>query len=291
MKSNLFLGVRLHDLPAGSIEERVHMAAALGFSCVHLASKTIYSSYKIDRSGLTYDLAMHLRELLEKYKITVAVFGCYKNLATPSNEMLTDVLAEYKACSCFAKWLEAGVVGTETGRPNVENVISDDRFSERALQRLCRNVKRASNIASEEGVRLAVEPGWNEVACTPERAATLIAEVDEPSLGVIFDPVSLLHPEVIGNEDQIVARAFKLFGNRIAVLHAKDFEIVPNENSSGWCDGSGSRLVCHAAGTTGNFDFAPVMQWAKSYGHVMPCVIENSTPQTVECSRDYLLGL
>lgn len=291
MKSNLFLGVRLHDLPAGSIEERVHMAAALGFSCVHLASKTIYSSFKIDRSGLTYDLAMHLRELLEKYKITVAVFGCYKNLATPSNEMLTDVLAEYKACSCFAKWLGAGVVGTETGRPNAKNVISDDRFSDKALQKLCLNVKKATHIASEEGVRLAVEPGWNEVVCTPERAATLITEVDDLALGVILDPVSMLHPRVAKNSAQVITRALELFGDRIVVLHAKDFEIVPNESSSGWCDGSGSRLVCHASGTTGNFDFAPVIQWAKSCGRTMPCVIENSTPQTVKQSRDYLLGL
>ena len=54
-------GVRLHDLPQGTVEERIRMAGELGFSCIQLPSKVLYASMGIDRSGLTRELADHLR--------------------------------------------------------------------------------------------------------------------------------------------------------------------------------------------------------------------------------------
>ena len=38
-KGALSVGVRLHDLPEGTVEERIRMAGKLGFSCIQLPSK------------------------------------------------------------------------------------------------------------------------------------------------------------------------------------------------------------------------------------------------------------
>lgn len=76
-------GVRLHDLPQGTVEERIRMAGELGFSCIQLPSKVLYASMGIDRGGLTRELADHLRAVLDEAGVSVAVLGCYKNLATP----------------------------------------------------------------------------------------------------------------------------------------------------------------------------------------------------------------
>ena len=46
-------GVRLHDLPQGTVEERIRMAGELGFSCIQLPSKVLYASMGIDRGGLS----------------------------------------------------------------------------------------------------------------------------------------------------------------------------------------------------------------------------------------------
>ena len=59
-------GVRLHDLPQGTVEERIRMAGELGFSCIQLPSKVLYASMGIDRSGLTRELADHLRAVLDE---------------------------------------------------------------------------------------------------------------------------------------------------------------------------------------------------------------------------------
>ena len=72
-KGALSVGVRLHDLPEGTVEERIRMAGKLGFSCIQLPSKVLYKSFGINRSGLTHELADHLREVLDTNGVQVAV--------------------------------------------------------------------------------------------------------------------------------------------------------------------------------------------------------------------------
>ncbi len=285
------VGVRLHDLPEGTVEERIRMAGELGFTCIQLPSKVVYKSYGIDRSGLTDQLAARLREVLAEAGVHVAVFGCYKNLATSDAGQLAEALEDYRACARFAALLGGCAVGTETGRPNAANKMADDRFEPAAMDAFCAGLAQACEAAEQAGVPLLIEPGWNEVVNTPERCAEVLSRVASPALGVIYDPVSLLHPKVADASAELTHRMLELCGERIRVLHAKDYEVVDNEDADGWCDGSGSRLVCHGAGETGAYDFGQLAAWAREACPGIDCVIENSTPDTNVACRDYLLGL
>ena len=182
-------------------------------------------------------------------------------------------------------------MGTETGRPNARNKMADDRFSAAALDTFCKGLARVCSMAEKEGGELLIEPGWNEIVNTPERCREVLERVSSTALGVIYDPVSLLHPAIVGEASEQVSRMLHLCGSKIRVLHAKDYEIVDNEDQDGWCDGSGSRLVCHGACTCGNFDFEAIAAWAAAARPGIMTVIENSTPSTVERSRDELLRM
>ena len=298
MANTLRVGIRLHDMAPAPLEERLRRAGELGFSCVHLASKVVYKEYGISRAGLTPGLAAHLREACARAGVEVAVFGCYKNLAL-EGEALDEQLAEYAACCRFASWLGGCVVGTETGRPDARNRITEERRSDEALLALERGVARSAELAERFGVTLAIEPGFNEVACTPERVQAVLDAVASPALGVLWDPVSMLHASVVAPDAARgeVARMIELCGDDVCVLHAKDFSIVPDEGPlengglRGWVDGSGQRLVCHGAGETGAFDFSQVVAWATEAKPHIQCVVENSTPETAEGCLAYLRGL
>lgn len=274
-------GVRLHDLPQGTVEERIRMAGELGFSCIQLPSKVLYASMGIDRGGLTRELADHLREVLDEADVSVAVLGCYKNLATPDRQQLMDNYAEYEACLNFAQMLGGCPVGTETGRPNAQNRVDNDRMTDEALDAFVDGLARVCERAEAVGGQILIEPGWNETVNTPDRCREVLERVSSPALGVIYDPVSLLHPSVVNEAQEITARMLYLCGSKIRVLHAKDFEVVDNEDEAGWCDGTGSRLVCHGVGETGRYDFEPVVAWAAAACPGIPCVVENSVPATV----------
>lgn len=287
----LSVGVRLHDLPEGSVKDRIRMAGEMGFTCLQLPTKVLYSSMGIDRNGLTPTVAKLIRDWLDEAGVHVAVLGCYKNLATPDPEQLADNLAEYEACIRFAGWLGGCPVGTETGRPNAENAIADDRFSDEALGTFAGNLARVCRMAERAGIRLLIEPGWNEVVCTPERCRAVLDRVVSPALGVIYDPVSLLHPSIAGGAIAEAAKMLRLCSERICILHAKDYEVVANEDAPEWCDGTGSRLVCHGAGATGSYNFMPIAHWATVTKPGIDCVIENGTPETLEGCRTYLQSL
>ena len=299
MADMMRIGVRLHDLAPAPLEERLRRAGELGFRCVHLASKVVYREYGITRFGLTPGLAAHLREACGRAGVEIAVFGCYKNLALPEGEALDEQLAEYEACCRFASWLGGCVVATETGGPDERGRITEGRRGAEALRALERGVARAVGIAERFGVTLAIEPGFNEVACTPERVRAVLDAVASPSLAVLWDPVSLLHASVAGGKlvRRGVDRAIELFGDDVVALHAKDFELVPDEGPRedgglrGWADGSGLRLACHGAGECGNFDFAPVAAWAAESKPHIHCIVENSTPQTAPGCLSYLRSL
>lgn len=116
-------------------------------------------------------------------------------------------------------------------------------------------------------------------------------------MGVIYDPVSLLHPALLRGPRgfaaarEQVTRMLKLCGAQIRVLHAKDFSLAPAREGAGWADETGLRLVCHGAGETGSFDFAPLAAWARAHCPGVPCVVENSTPATAAGCLAYLRGL
>lgn len=273
-------GVRLHDLPQGTVEERIRMAGELGFSCIQLPSKVLYKSMGINRLGLTRELADHLRAVLDEAGVSVAVFGCYKNLATPDRQQLMDNFAEYEACLNFAKMLGGCPVGTETGRPNVQNAVADDRMTDEALDAFVEALKYVCTRAEAMGGQILIEPGWNETVNTPQRCREVLERVPSAALGVIYDPVSLLHPSVVGEAQEITSHMLYLCGSKVRVLHAKDYEVVNNEDEAGWCDGTGSRLVCHGVGETGRYDFEPIVAWAAAACPGIPCVVENSVPAT-----------
>lgn len=302
-------GIRLHDLEEAPLERRLERACELGYTCVHLASKVVYAAYGIDSTGLTPGLAAHLRRLLDRYGLDVAVFGCYKNLATPNDADLERSIAEYGACARFASWLGAGVVATETGRPDEKNRVTDARFSDEALERFAEGARRAAERAAGFGMTLALEPGFNEVVCTPERLRAVLDAAATQHLAVLYDPVSLLHPSLLGvhegmSEDEAqaaarspeaaaaaqaqVARMIELCGSEICVLHAKDYSIAPAGDVAGWADGTGYRLVCHGCGETGAFDFGPLAAWAAQSKPGIQTLVENSTPAAAEACRRYL---
>ena len=140
MTGRIVPGVRLHDVAGDTLEEKVQNAAELGFKCVHLASKLLCKSWDTDIFGLTDERAKHLKDLFAKEGLTVTVFGCYKNLLEPDLEKREGILRQYEASGRFARVLGASVVGTECGRPDPKNQITEARTTDEALHELAREV-------------------------------------------------------------------------------------------------------------------------------------------------------
>ncbi|MDE6942219.1 MAG: sugar phosphate isomerase/epimerase, partial [Lachnospiraceae bacterium] len=70
----------------------------------------------------------------------------------------------------FAAHLGAGVVGTETGAPNVEYRFEEACWNEESLQIFIKNLRPVVKYAEQMGVLVAIEPVVRHIVCNPVRS-------------------------------------------------------------------------------------------------------------------------
>lgn len=218
-------GIRLHDAVKAPLEERLKAVQEQGFSCAHLALSKVISENSVAESALTPGYAMYLKRLFDKYALDVAVLGCYLNLANPDPEKLRAIQDKYMANIRFASHLGVGVVGTETGAPNLEYKFEEACWNEESLQIFINNLRPVVKYAEQMGVLMAIEPVVRHIVCNPKRARRVLDEINSPNLRIILDPVNLLEIYNYEKQDEILDEAVELLGKDVAVLHVKDFQI------------------------------------------------------------------
>ena len=279
--ASMNIGIRLHDTAGSTLEEHLKSAHEQGFSCAHIAlSKTIPGfSMKDAPALLTDSLAAEVRALLDKYGMECAVLGCYLNLATPDEAELANTLASYKAHLHFARAIGARVVGTETGAPNTAYATCPECWTEESLQLFIDRLRPVVRYAEEAGSIIAIEPVCRHIVSTPERARRVLDAIDSPALQIILDAVNLLTLDNYSRYDELIDESVRLFGDRIRVLHMKDFHIVP-----------GMADVQSIACGTGCMNYTRLLSLARSIPGI-PMTLEDTVPSNAEAARVFLEGV
>jgi sugar phosphate isomerase/epimerase len=271
-------GIRLHDAQKAPIEERLKIVKAQGFECAHVALSKVITENSVADSALTPGYAMYLKRLFAQNELDFAVLGCYLNLANPDAEQLKTIQNKYKANIRFAAHLGAGVVGTETGAPNVEYKFEEACWSEEALETFITNLRPVVKYAEQMGVLLAIEPVVRHIVCNPVRARRVLDEIDSPNLRIILDPVNLLEIYNYEKQDEIIDQAIELLGKDVAVLHVKDFVIK---------DG---KLVSVPVGQ-GQCHWDRIIPYMKKEKPYMHATLEDTKPDNAVAALNYIKGI
>lgn len=150
----------------------------------------------------------------------VAVLGSYINPSCPDSDVISSELAKFKEKIRYASILKPIVVGTETGiyRENMTD-------SEEAYEYLLANLRELVKEALKYGVCIGIEGVHCFVINSPQKMARLLKDLDSPCVKAIFDPMNLINIENYKKQDEIINEMFDLVGDKIAVIHAKDFVV------------------------------------------------------------------
>ena len=270
------IGIRLHDTAPGTLKERLGFARAQGFSCAHVALSKVLDDFAMEDAPekLTDEYARRVRKEFGESGLECAVLGCYLNLADPNPERRAKTQEIYKAHLRFAAKIGARVVGTET-YANPESVFSDPApQSEEAFQLLLDSLKPVIRCAEECGAVLAVEPVWCHIISTPERAVRMLEELPSENLQIILDAVNLIAPEEANRAEDIIRNAISLLGDRVRILHMKDYVITPE-----------GELDACACGL-GSMRYEQLLSFAA--GRDLPMTLENTVPDNAEEARLFL---
>jgi len=271
------VGIRLHDAAGDTIEDKAKNAAALGFRCVHVALGKLIKDYSTADSALTPGFAMYLKKLFAHHGLDIAVLGNYLNLATPDKDALARNTRRYMTHLRFASLLGCGVVGTETGAPNVDYVTVPECYTQESLELFIRNLAPVVEYAEKMGVIIAIEPVIRHIVSTPQRARYVLDAIQSPNLQIIFDPVNLLDVTNYRQYHEIFGAAFDLLGEDIAVVHIKDFNI------------NDGRLEACAAGS-GIMDYSDIIGFIQKDKPYIQCTLENTKPDNAAAARKFVEG-
>ncbi len=271
----LQIGIRLHDMRQGSLQERAAWAHEQGFSCVHLALSKCIPDFRLVPPVLTAGLGSKIHKIFASHDVDIAVLGCYKNLAHPDTVEVKRLQDLYVAHLRMARTLGCSVVGTETGAPNAAYEYEPRCHTEEALQCFLHHLAPVVEAAEKLGMLMAIEPVWNHIVWNPQVARRVLDEIASPNLRIIFDPVNLLSMENYMNREKVLAEAMDLLGDAIEVVHIKDFQV------------QGSKLVSVAAGT-GLMDYKPILSFLKKEKDGIQGTLENTVPSNAVASREYI---
>lgn len=268
----LRIGIRAHDMGTYKIEEFSELCKfvkARGGKSIQLALNKSFTDIGPLKGKMTPGLGSFLKENLVAEGLEIAVLGSYINMANPDDEMMKKEIEKFREHLKFSKFIGNSIVGTETGCYNKEYKFTTQNETPEAFERFLSCLKTLVEISEKLGTMVAIEGVATHIVNTPKKMRKVLDLVNSDNLVVIFDPVNFLTEENYHLQDEIIRESFELFGDKIAIVHAKDYIIE-----------EGKMKVVPA--TLGQFNYKLLIDTIKERKPKIDILLENSTPETAK---------
>lgn len=226
---HLNIGIRAHDIENRPLEEVVEEIASKGLTSVQLALSKSIETINTELGSLSPGLASYIGKEFSKHHIQIAVLGCYFNMIHPDQDERRKGIERFKEHIRYARDFGCSIVATETGNVNAEIYYTEENFKEEPFLEVVESVRELVQEAEKFGVIVGIEPGVNHPVYSSKVMRRLLDTIDSNNLQVILDPVNLLTMDTYKNQEEIFQEAMELLGDRVVVLHAKDFIVEDNQ--------------------------------------------------------------
>lgn len=217
------IGMRGHDLPYTDAKSLMENCKRLGIETLQLALPKSFPDIPWQPGIFSPGLAAQIKREMDANGVQIPVLGCYIDPVRPDDAMRQADLDKFAEHMLFAKYLGADMIGTETGA--YASFGTAETRSETAYQRLLDGFRPLVRRAEKLGVMIGVEAVTAHTLYCPQCMQRFLQDMDSPNLFVIFDPVNLIDCTNYRRQREMMDEVFSLYGNRVAVLHLKDFII------------------------------------------------------------------
>lgn len=269
------IGIRAHDIGKMPVRELAKEIAKKGFSCTHLALQKAITDFDYSFGKLNSGMAKEIREAFYKEGVFISVLGCYINPVHPDEKIRRESLERFKEHIRFARDFGCNIVATETGSLNYDWSYTPENSSPKAFEMIVESVAELVHEAEKFGVIVCLEGVTVHTVSTPEIMKNVLDRINSNNLQVLFDPANLLDAKNVKNQREMMSEAFELFGDRINIIHAKDF-VVENELKKSVPIGKGL------------LDYPFLIKYLKEQKPGIEILIEDAKPESMEYSKHYI---
>lgn len=264
-------GFRGHDFPDNEISALVRRCRDLEVTHLQLALRKSFPDL-IQDGVFSPGLARHLKTELERGGVAVSVLGCYINPIHPDEQTRQTEVSRFCEMLRFAKYMGADMVGTETG--NLGKTPEDNRTAS-VYQTFMQSMRQIVSCAEKLGVMVGVEGVAHHTIHCPKKMRQFLDEIDSPNVSVIFDAVNLIDTANAARQEEMMDEAFALFGERISVIHLKDYTVR-----------NGIKQAAEVG--EGDLNFEHLFALCKKNKPYIHAVAEGIPPEKVEKTRRFL---
>ncbi len=269
-------GMRCHDIcPMGTADDVFDAVKGNGINQIQLALGKSISGYDFNYGHYSPGFGRMIGRKLKERDIHVAVLGCYINPTNPDETMRRAEVRKFIEHLKYAKAIGADMVGTETGRYSAAFDVVPYTYTEGCYRLLLKSMREIVSAAEKLGVVVGIEAVHDHTLYCPEMMRRFLEDIDSPNVEAILDPVNLISAENYLNQDQIIDSAFQLYGDRISVIHVKDFIMK-----------DGAPEFAYVG--TGLLHYETLMKHLKRDKPYIAMLLENSTPQRYHGDVEYL---
>ena len=274
-KMVLNLGIRAHDISAETLEQLAAEVGEKGFTAVQLALAKSISNFPTGLGNLSPGYGQYVKSTFQQEEVKIAVLGCYINMIHPKPDERQLQLDRFKEHIRFARDFGCSVVGTETGSVIPELGYTEENYTEEPYEQVVKSVRELVTEAEKFGVIVGIEGGINHPIHTPQRMKRLLDDVPSPNLQVIYDPANFISIHNMNEQEAVIEEAFELFGERIVIVHAKDF-ILENDD------------IKMVPVGTGQLNYHAVFKKLKQQKPFVNVLLENTKEPHISFSIQYL---
>ncbi|PNV62661.1 sugar phosphate isomerase/epimerase [Clostridium sp. chh4-2] len=269
-------GMRCHDLcPKGDFDTVFDAVKAHGVDQIQLAFGKSIEGYDFNYGHYSPGFGRMISNKLKERQIHVAILGCYINPVNPDETKRMAEVHKFIEHLKYAKAIGADMVGTETGRYDVNFEVAPYTYTEGCYQLFLKSMREIVSAAEKLGMIVGVEAVHNHTLYCPEMMKRFLDDIDSPNVEAIFDPVNLISSENYEKQEEIVERALSFYGDRITMVHIKDFVL---EN--------GRPKFAHVG--EGMFNYKPVLKYLKENKPYVTMLLENSNADRYHSDVEYL---
>lgn len=269
-------GMRCHDLcKKADIDTVLDTVKENGIRRIQLAFGKSISGFDFSAGHYSPGFAHMIGDKLRERDIHVAILGCYINPTDPDEERRKASVAKFIEHLKYARILGADMVGTETGRYNSDFKVVPETYTEECYRLLLKSMREIVDAAEKLGMIVGVEAVHDHTLYSPEMMRRFLDDIDSPNVEAILDPVNLISAENYREQDEVIARAIRLYGDRVSMLHIKDFRMEDGEPQ-----------FEHVG--DGLFHYAPLLKWLKQDKPYINMLLENSNRERYHSDVAYL---
>lgn len=260
-------GMRCHDIcPKSDIDTVFNAVRDNKINQIQLALGKSIAGYDFEYGHYSPGFGRMIRQKLEERNIHVAVLGCYINPTNPDEKERQKAVQKFIEHLKYARAIGADMVGTETGRYDAAFNVVPYTYTEGCYQLLLKSMREIVSAAEKLGVIVGIEAVHDHTLYCPEMMRRFLEDIDSPNVEAILDPVNLISAENYKDQDEVIEKAFRLYGDRIGAIHVKDFVMKDGEPS-------------FANIGDGIFHYEPLLRNLKKDKPYITMLLEESNPQ------------